>query len=540
MTCPDLMTCSMYADSALPEEQARAVARHLGECAGCRARVEALTGEGRALRTAMHAAEATGEIPEFVPRPGVARPLAWLGWAAVMLWAMNVGWMSMSPGAAIPDWLGWLAPDATGVVVGYLVSVMLAFAGAGAMPGIDLLPVATAATAAAAGAGGFWLLLRRRQGNGAQLGATLALAALLGMLAPPGHALELRRDEDRITIPAGETVDDTLIVMAENVLVEGTVTGDLIALGEQVTVRGRVGGTLVAAAETLSVEGQVDGNVLGAAESVAFRGASAGGNLYTAGRTVTLLTGTTVAGNAALAARDAEIHGSVGIDLLAAAERVTLFGRVGSDLKVAGQQVELASSARIGGGLTAHVRSEDDLEVAPGAVVEGARQVETWPEREDESSFFGETLGEVLKLLAAFVTGLVLFYLFPGLGRTRLDSGAAMAAVAGFGALTLVAVPALAVAAMVTLVGAPLGLVTLVAWLVGLYLSGIVAARALGGAILSEEAHHRALVLLLGLAILFVLVNVPFLGGLVRLVAVVAGLGLFVQWLRQAWASRQP
>lgn len=114
-----------------------------------------------------------------------------------------------------------------------------------------------------------------------------------------------------------------------------------------------------------------------------------------------------------------------------------------------------------------------------------------------------------------------------------------MLTTAAFGALTLIAVPALAAAAIFTLIGAPLGLLTLAAWLAGLYVAGILTASLIGRRVLQSNSHRPALTLLAGLAILFVLVNVPFLGGIVRLLAILVGLGLIVLSVRGRWDSRR-
>jgi len=78
----------------------------------------------------------------------------------------------------------------------------------------------------------------------------------------------------------------------------------------------------------------------------------------------------------------------------------------------------------------------------------------------------------------------------------------------------------------------------LLLWLIALYTAGIVIAGHVGRLLLDGDAHHRALPLLLGLVILFVLINIPFLGGVVRLMAVVIGFGLITQWLRGIWVER--
>jgi hypothetical protein len=65
-----------------------------------------------------------------------------------------------------------------------------------------------------------------------------------------------------------------------------------------------------------------------------------------------------------------------------------------------------------------------------------------------------------------------------------------------------------------------------------------VVALQLGNRLIPPDREQRALPLVVGLAILFVLVNVPLLGGIVRALATVVGLGLIVQWLRGRWSAR--
>ena len=131
-------------------------------------------------------------------------------------------------------------------------------------------------------------------------------------LVPVSHAFEVRRDEDRVTIAADEVIDDTLIVSAQDVVIEGTVTGDLIAMGDRITVRGPVGGTMLAVAEVVSVENAISGSFIGGGETIDIRGTPVGANVYAVGSRVTLHGGASVAGNVAVAASETEIRGAVG------------------------------------------------------------------------------------------------------------------------------------------------------------------------------------------------------------------------------------
>ena len=313
--------------------------------------------------------------------------------------------------------------------------------------------------------------------------------------------------------------------------------GDLIVMGETVRIRGQVQGNLLSGAETLELEGGVTGSVFLMGETVAVRSRELDGNLFAMGETVSVHADTGIAGNVLLMAEDAEIHGSVGRDLLTLAENASLLGEVNGDYRGYGETVDLASSARVGGDLTVTVKDPDHFRVAPGATVAGETTRSDFPEEPQPYLTMEYYIFWLLKVLAAFVTGLVLFQLLPSLGRLQLATGAEVLKTGGIGAVALVATPLLAVAAMATLVGAPLGIAALLLWMAAVYAAGILVAGLLGRMLLKEGAS-QTMALLVGLIGLFLLMHVPFLGGLIRLVAILVGLGLLVQWLRERWENR--
>jgi cytoskeletal protein CcmA (bactofilin family) len=530
MTCPSVLNCGLYADGALAPEAGAEFERHLDDCAECTRRVAVLTGESRALRTAFRTAELPAVAPVFVPQASLA---ALAGWTTAVVLTVVLAWSSLAS-IAVPAWLKWLAPDVTGVGVDVLVALGRRLVGGdllqelvALLPGLVLVAAATSV----------WLIVGRRQPRGPQLCLSLCLGLLLGVNAPSSHAFEVRRDEDRVVVQADETIDDTLIVMADNVLVEGKVTGDLIALGERVTLRGSVDGTLVVLGEELRVEAQVAESALMVGETVELWRAAFGSNAYAAGSEIAVGADTTVAGSAALAAGEADVHGQFGRDLLIAAQDATLLGSASGDLTAYAERVDVGASARVGGDVTARVRTDDDLQIADGATIEGEISVSTWPEEPNRYLTVGFYVGVLLRLAAAFVTGLVLLALVPGLRDVRLDTGGDLLTVSALGAVALVAVPVLAGAAALTLIGIPLGVLALLGWLVALYVSGIVVGAFLGRRLMSGEPRD-AVTLLGGLAIVFVLINLPLVGGLLRLMVVILGLGVITRSLRDAWQMR--
>jgi hypothetical protein len=112
------------------------------------------------------------------------------------------------------------------------------------------------------------------------------------------------------------------------------------------------------------------------------------------------------------------------------------------------------------------------------------------------------------------------------------------------GLVVLVAVPVGAVLAAFTLVGLPVGLFVLALWLAGLYVAFLVVAALVGRSLLQRPGGPPpafAPLLLVGLVALTVTVNLPYVGGVVRLAVILVGLGLAVTQARRSFtASSSP
>jgi hypothetical protein len=84
---------------------------------------------------------------------------------------------------------------------------------------------------------------------------------------------------------------------------------------------------------------------------------------------------------------------------------------------------------------------------------------------------------------------------------------------------------------MLTLIGLPAGLLVLGLWLAALYVAQILVATLVGRGFLQKaDAPPASIapVLIVGLAFVAVSVNLPYVGGLMRFVVLVLGLGLAV------------
>ncbi len=530
-SCPQELTLAIYIDGELAAGERRQLEMHLDGCAGCRELVAGLEGENRAL------------VALLAEEPVAARraergwgPIAALLAVPILLRLWREVWEGLA-GNLLPGWLDPLSPagglnlsisglfylvKSGGVLMSWSYSLL-------SLLGVSLLLLASAV-----------LLARRIPGRRALPLALLSLM-ILAVSSVPALALEVRRG-DVVTVPAGETLDETLIAFGETVRVNGDVLGDLVVFGRQVSVSGEVQGSLYAFGQTVDVEGGVTGSIVAFAQWTRIT-ERVGGNAYLLGQSVRLLSSGSVDGDTLVCGELLDIEGQVGRDLGAAGRQLTVAGTVGRDILVGAEEVVLSPSAYVGGDITSYLAKEENLKIGDGAQIAGSTTVEVSP-REVHKSRYGRPgfyLWRVVGLIGAFLVGALLFFAMPGFFEDRPQGAMALLKRVGLGFVILVATPVGLVICGITLVGLPISLMGLALFLAALYLAQIAVAEWLGRGLLKPAAAGARKVfpaLLLGLAILVVVGNLPWIGGWIRFLVLLLGLGMLAYRARAGWQRR--
>ena len=538
MTCPSELNLSMYADGELTSDDATAIETHLAVCAECRTRLGALRAEARSVAMAL----AHDENP--VPVPAFVRPLSALGYAAaaasVVLSAALVAFARSLLDFSLPAAVAWLNPLEGGsfVDVTMRVSIFLAENGGSIMTSITETAAAVAVTSLLA-----WLVASIALGLRKSRRGHLLLCALVCAfvaLPTPSQALEIRRGEEKhVLIPADETITDTLIALGETVEVDGNVTGDLVAFARRVVIRGHVGGQVFTAAENVTLEGEVDGGVLAFGRTLNVSPARIGRNLFGFGSTIDASEGTRIQENVVVFAERANLAGPVGHDVLGFCETLEVGSTVGGSLSAFANRVTLLAPARIAGDVRVRIPQPDNLTVSPGAEIGGAVTTDISTVHEEEESEYttvGYYVVQVIWFAAAFVTGAILLALVPSLREVSLGRGASALIAGGVGLVTLVAVPVIAVLVAFTIIGIPVAALGLLLWIAGVYLAKVVLAHSIGARIVEAtgRTRHFALALAVGLLVVMLVINLPWLGPLFNFVLTICGLGLLVMFV---WRS---
>lgn len=363
-----------------------------------------------------------------------------------------------------------------------------------------------------------------------RLGAALATALLLTLLAT---TMVLGQDEllggklrtgDTVTVPASETVDGDLYLLAGTATMAGTVDGDLLALGGTVQVNGTVTGDVLAAGGTVTIAGTVEGDVRTAGGQVTLSGAVSEDAVATGGQTTISSAGT------------------VGGDLIVSGGQVTMAGSVAGN-------VEGSAGTYSGGG---SVGGTEHVVVSPQGGVGG----------EDEGDAAGEIVFDALRHFVALVLfGALILWLLPrALPAAERVLRSRPAASLGFGFVACVGyiVFLIAVLALMILLGIVFGLlrigslvgIEIIAGLLSLftvsfvfvlavaYLADLVVALTLARAVAPGGSGNRwreLALLAAGAAVVVVVTSLPIIGGLAKLAVVLFGLGALALAAWHAW-----
>ncbi len=539
MSCPHEWQLSAYVDAGLGAADVRALEHHLVGCARCRRRVVALRDETRVLRDLAH---------ERLPAP-VAAADAGRGIAFGLPLAVGVlALVSFGAGAlleSMPRPVRWFAPTESLGVTRMLVD--LAFTVRNNFSAWFDFAFALAALGAFAGVAYLCAdLLLRRAGSGARAAVALLLLGGAVAIAPQEAQAKFEvRDADDVTVAATETIESSLVALGDTVTIEGTVRGDLVAFGDSVRIRGTVEGNVFCAGEDVEIAATVTGSVHCAGRDVRASGATTG-NVYAAGEEVTLEPAARVGADLAIACSDCRLQGAVARDVLAAGESLVLEGSAGRDVSLHAPEISFREVARYPGAIELHMPAGEEADVAPGAALGPvARKVlesDGGPAPVRRFAQAERMRSKIVTVVSAFVVGLVLFSLAPGMFDVRVESTGRFFAAVGTGFAVLVVVPTVLVLLMISVLGIPAALVGALLLGVFVFVGPVVVAAVVGRTVMrAGDGSFRAfaIALAVGLFLLGILVSLPGIGGLALFVLILEGVGLLTLAAHEWWAERR-
>lgn len=354
---------------------------------------------------------------------------------------------------------------------------------------------------------------------------------LLALLASPA----LRADE---TGPStARHIGSDTFVFGGSVRIDQPVPGDLMAAGGNVDVDAPVSGDAMLVGGNLRVTAKVEQSVLAGGGRLILD-APIGRNLRVGGGQVEVGPMASVGGNVTVGGGQVTLRGPVKGSVTVGGGRVLIDAAVDGDVVSNAGRLTLGPNARLAGKLS--YRSGEDLVRDPAAQVAGSVERLLLPGRgasAQRERGWGEharragpswlwTLG--LMAIAALLVGTL-----PVTSRRvteDLRSRPGWSLLLGF--VALVCLPVAALILLVSIVGIPLALLVVLLYLALLLVGYVAGAAALGQWALARarpdaagRTAWRLVAAMAAVLLLALLGSVPFVGGLVTLAAVLAGIG---------------
>jgi len=555
MNCFSEFTYSVYADRELPAAEALRVEAHLETCPRCRALVNTFYAENRLIGDVLaEAREELAVLPELQNASPSRLILGMLGALAGVILAfraMLVGvseWGLSQLGLLEPfsKAIEWLDPSNMAARLNLMFTgvFFIVNEGASMLPWL-LTAVGSVLFVAALVAASVYVARRRppRFHSAIMFGFLMAI-----LIVPRASAVEIHKNEPSFRLPAGKTINESLMIGGDVAKVDGDVNGNLIFGGRHLTVTGHIKGDVLCGDQTVEIEGTVDGNVFSFSQATMING-KVGGSVYSWSQNIRLGEKGSIGGDLLSFAADTEVGGEVTRDIMALTSSALLSGTTGHDVTVRGDALTVASGAKIAGDLKAYMRHPDRVKIENASSVTGKTSIELAErgainnDRYSNGSFY---FWQMIQLLGAFVVGGVLMAMYPTF-YTGAKQAVGYAPVPllrnlAIGFAILVAAPIAMGLICITLVGIPLAIFTLIVYMMGLYFAKILLAAVIGEAILQRPSLNKQdalTALMVGLVVFFVVINLPFaVGATLHFIAFCIGLGAFAY--RLATASGMP
>lgn len=242
----------------------------------------------------------------------------------------------------------------------------------------------------------------------------------------------------------------------------------------------------------------------------------------------------------------------IGRDVYIAGNIVMISANLPRDLKVGATTIDLTDITISGDAyvmadeilLNENTKIEGKLTYSEDSIVKGIESAKIGSVEKIKSSDIAYTytikdriIDFIGSAIAASIVILVLFYLIPKAKNDienyelKFDN---IAKTSGIGFLVLIGVPIISIIAMITGVLLPLSFITIAIYVISIYLSFILSGYVVGNAITTKFMNTKNVFIsiVIGVVLVKLLFLVPYIGGYIKFIALIFGLGLIYNFIK--------
>ncbi|KPL00012.1 MAG: hypothetical protein AMJ91_05635 [candidate division Zixibacteria bacterium SM23_73_3] len=345
---------------------------------------------------------------------------------------------------------------------------------------------------------------------------------------------------DNFFFPDTAIIHDDLVITGGNIKLDGIVEGDIISACRSLVQNGLILGSLNAVSQDLDVLGEVKGSVRGFAQNINVNG-KLGRNLLVFCYTLDVKPDAEIEKDITAFCGKMTLDGKLGGSLKGGVGELIISGVVNGDVSIEAEKITLMPTARIEGDFK--YESEKEAKIESGAQVSGETvwtEIDTEKEKKPKSIFTGKSIiMEMLFLLALMVTGIVLTLIF------KKNAQQAKQAISnyflktlGLGFVFMVCIPIAILILLITILGIPIAIIALFVYAILVYIAKIPVATFVGEKILKAlgKQGEPSLIwsMLLGLVVLTLVLNIPYLEWPIYFVVLFTGFGAIISSQRRS------
>lgn len=375
------------------------------------------------------------------------------------------------------------------------------------------------------------------------------IGCLLFLIIPFSASAFTVKTDNSVYVAQDEIVEGNLFAAGSTITVDGKVTGDVICAGQSININGTVEGDVICAGQSININGAVAGSARLAGDNVNINGQVAK-NVMAFGAGVYLGKEAQVGWDMLVGGAAVEIRGKIGRDLYGGGANAVISGEIAKDVRLKLDNKKQAAALTIADGAVINgnvaYTDKNEASVAQGAKIAGEithnlpkitmnkkQKVLTW------------AWGVVYSIFSAMVIGMVLINLWRDEINKLTDkilekAGASI----GWGAVIMLLTPIIAVILLITLIGIPLALILMGVYLIALFLGKILIGIMIGRGLLGkfwpkQNPEHSGLLwaMIIGIAAVWIICSLPYIGWLFCLVVSWWGLGGIWLYLRETRKS---
>lgn len=317
------------------------------------------------------------------------------------------------------------------------------------------------------------------------------------------------------TIIIDENIGGDATVFGGSISINSAVTKSLMSCGGDITINGPVGTNAHVCGGNINVNSDVGSDLFAAGGNINING-DVDGTVRTIGGNINI---NSVKGDILALGGMVAIDGLVGGDVAVTAGEIRIDGIIDGDVYLEADKIRFGDDAYIVGNLNytaAEVIIDEDQ--VGGEIYKTIKVPK-------KTNYYNKYVFKIFSTIILIIIGLIMVLSMPKLSTKLVDNiEYSFWKTFLFGFLALVAVPIAALLIAITLIGIPITIILLMLYVFAIFISPIFVSLLVGRYLLANQ-ENQAWPLVLGIVIYGVVSIIPIIGGFVKFIAVLLGLG---------------